>query len=102
MPATATILQTNDVILAPLALTTVEDTITFAAPPAVPTQPTGKGKADVVLQSDNAWFYSQKTGGPYFLVGPYQPFRLDGVAAGLVIFVKAQAGTPNLYGMVAK
>ena len=101
MPGSDNIYNTNDV-LANLALSTAEDTYTFTAPTTDPLRTTGKTRADVVLQSDSSWFYSHKTSGPYFLVGPFQPLRLDGIATGQKIFVKAQAGTPTLYLMVAK
>lgn len=101
MPGSDNILNTNQV-LANLALTTAEDTYTFAAPSPDALRPTGKTRSDLVLQSDSAWFYSHQTAGPYFLVGPWQPLRLDGVTTGQKIYVKAQAGTPTLYVMVAK
>lgn len=100
MPQTYTIKNTNEV-MPTLALTTAEDTITIST--GIPSdRPADRTRAQIVLQSDSAWLYSHKTGGPYFLVGPYQPLVLDGVGIGQVLFVKAVAGTPTMYGMVGK
>ena len=100
MPITPAIANTNEV-MPTLALTTAEDTITFSSP-GVNIGPVNRSRATLVLQSDSAWLYAHKTGGPYFLVGPYQPLVLEGVTVGQILYVKAVAGTPTLYLMVAK
>lgn len=100
MPATGTIDASNQV-LPNLVLSTSEDTYTFSqvTPPGLPQN---RGQFSVVLQSTAEWLYSHKAGGPYFLVGPYQPLRLDGVSVAATLYVKAVAATPTLYALMVK
>lgn len=100
MPATANITSTEQV-LDQLGLTTAEDTYTITAngdDPAM--RPGGLTNANVILSAELAWMYSHKTGGPFFVVGPYQFLSLRGVGAGRTLYVKAVAGTPTLSVLV--
>jgi hypothetical protein len=99
MPATGAILKSFQV-LPTLALSTSEDTYTFTIKSDDPLRPTGKSSADVILQADGNWLYAHQAGGPYFYTQNGWPLYLNGVYDGQVVYVKANAGTPNLYAMV--